>query len=220
MTFTESLSFFRSEMNDATEPYLWSDTDVLSYMDDAQKMFCRLTEGLEDARTASVTQLDLVPDTEWYDLSPLILKIRSSYRTDTGRPVLTGNLEHLEELGIRFDGRTGVLKALIQGESKNQIRAYPIPIETVTVQLSVFRLPLLPIDTESDLDASFEIDAQHHRHLLLWMKHLAYDKQDAETIDRTKSKEFEARFRAYCADARVEQGRARRVGRAVSYGGI
>lgn len=218
MNSTDLVDQFRSEMSDVVAPFLWSDVLVYGYVNDAQRMFCRLTNGLADSRTAAVTQLAIVPSTEWYDLHPAILKIRTATRGDTGREVTLVNPERAAQNGIRFDGRTSVLNSLVVGLEEHAVRAWPVPNETVTVNLSVFRLPLVAI-TDAGGQA-LEIDEQHHTHLLLWAKHLAYDKQDAETFDRRKSDDFAARFRAYCEGAKKEQDRARRVVGAVAYGGI
>lgn len=205
-------------MSDEASPYLWSDSLVYQYIDDAHKNFCRFTNGIADARTALVTQIAVVPATEWYDLHKSILKIRTATRQDTGVEVEMINPERIAAEGIRFDGRTGPLRVMVQGLEAHTVRAWPVPAETVIVNLTVFRLPLL--DITDDGDQEFEIDGQHHAHLLLWVKHLAYDKQDAETFDRRKSDEFAQRFQAYCADVKKEQDRARRVGMPVAYGGI
>jgi hypothetical protein len=82
---TELLELFRDEMADAVVPYLWSDTLVYGYIADAQRMFCRLTNGIADARTPSVTELAVVPGAEWLILSRAILKVRAATRRDTGR---------------------------------------------------------------------------------------------------------------------------------------
>lgn len=217
MTTEDLFDLFRSEMSDTVEPYLWSNNEVLSYIDDAQKMLCRLTEGIEDARTPDIVEIDVVPATEWYPLSPLVLKIRDAVRSDNGHSVTLINQERMRERCAYFDGRVGPLNMLVQGMDKHALRAWPVPNETVTVNLTVFRLPLLTVD---DFDVELEVDEQHHRHLLLWMKSLAYDKQDAETIDRTKSREFDAKFRGYCDAARREQERVRWTNQPVAYGGL
>lgn len=217
MKSDELLSAFREEMADETAPYLWSDPTIYRYMTDAQRMFCRLTEGIEDSTTPSVCQLSVAPATQWYSLSPLVLKVRKATRADTGRTIPVVVSEKAESEGIRFDGRAGVLQAFVAGLSKAKLRAWPVPTETLTVNLSVFRLPLASLTgTGQDL----EIDEQHHEHLLLWMKHRAYDKQDADTVDRVKSEDFKKRFQAYCYEAKKEQERARRTVGAVVYGGI
>lgn len=216
MNTTELRDLFRSEFSDAAAPYLIPDTSVYAYLDDAQNMFCRLTEGIEDSRTTAVTRLSVVPGTEWYALSPLILKVRKASRTDTGRAVAMVNAEKADALGIRFDGRSGVLDTLVAGLEKHAVRAWPIPNETVTVELATFRLPLAAITTSGQ---TLEIDIQHHQRLLLWVKHRAYGNQDTEIRDDKKALEYEQRFRAYCAQALTEQERARRVIGTVMYGG-
>lgn len=280
------LDMFREEMSDQEADYLWSDDAFFSYLTDAQQMFCRLTQGIEDASTPSITQFAITPMVSSYPISPLILKIRTCNRIDTGRELHVRNAERLVQEGIRLsaqpsagaranttayalgdtigvtanDGKLhlyrctlagitdtaqgvlypgvafevvmdgtamftdqnalmeqGPICGVVQGLTKGFVRTYPIPNETVVVQMSVFRLPLVDV-TEST--PALEIDAQHHMPLLFWVKHKAYDKQDAETFNRRKSDEFEARFRAYCATATAEQERARRTVGTVQYGGI
>lgn len=218
MNSTELLDLFRSEMADTEEPYLWSDSDVYGYIDDAQKMFCRLTDGLDDATTPEVVDLAVGEGDDWLATHKSILKFRSAYREDTGRPVEIVNYEDLPARGWRLDSTQGPVKALITGMEKHKVRVYPVSNEEVTVKLLVFRLPLESITDEGE--QSFEIDEQHHRHLLLWVKHLAYSKQDAETFDKTKAAEFEGKFVVYCGGAKNEQGRAAHKTRVVAYGGI
>ena len=285
---TELVDLFRDEMSDAVAPYLWGDTLVYGYIADAQRWFCRLTNGVSDARTAAVTQLAVVPGAEWLPLHKSILKVRGVTRRDTGRPVKVVNSERVGEYGIRFDGVAGPLAYLVQGQDAAALRVSPvagsadrlqavttgitalgatsvtlastaglyagqsvsgtgiaagttvasvtgavaalstattaeIPAATalnfdLTLNLSVFRMPLVAIT--DDGDQALEIDEQHHEHLLMWVKHRAYDKQDAETFDRRKSDDFEARFRSYCASVKKEQDRLRRDVGAVAYGGI
>jgi len=209
---TELRDLLRSEIDDAVAPYLVSDALVYAYINDAQKMFCRLTEGIEDATTYT---LAIASPTEWYALNPAILKLRRAVNTATGRSVDLVNAEKAEARGIAFDGRTGPLSTLVLGLEKGKARAWPKPNAAATVALEVFRLPV-----NTTIGGSFEIDEQHHLHLLLWVKHLAYGVQDSEVYDKRLSAELELGFRNYCAEARKEQERARRVVGTVIYGGI
>lgn len=193
------------------EPYLIPDSSVYRYLDDAQKMFCRLTEGIEDGRTHSIA---VAPGTEWYALSPAILKLRKAVDAATGRAVALVSTENTDALGIRFDGRAGELKALVTGIEKHALRAWPMPLVASTVKLDTFRLPR----TVEEGDA-LELDEQHHQPLLLWVKHRAYGNQDSEVRDDKKALEYEQRFRSYCAQAKSEQGRARHSAGTVMYGG-
>lgn len=216
-TSTDLLNWFRLDMDDLELPYLWSDAEVFEYATDAQRWFCRKTEGIADSRTVATCQLAIVPATEWYTMDPRILKLRAARRGDTGRPVPIINPEKLNLYDVRFDGNAGVLKALIVGLTDGAIRAYPVPSETVTINLEIFRLPLLPI---TGLLQALEIAEQHHRALVMWMRYRAYCKQDADTLDLKRAADYEQKFDAYCFKALAEQERARRAVGTTIYGGI
>lgn len=215
MDSTQLLETFRTEVFDNAEPYLWSDVEIYRYIDGAQKMFCRLTEGLEDARTASVTKLVLTPGQEWAELSPLILKIRSARRD--GRPLTIVPYEDTLEHGDHRHGVQGAPRALVLGETRGAVRVHPVPTEATTIDLAVFRLPLKNI---TDMGCQrLEVEDHHADGLLLWMKYMAYGKQDSEVFDPNRAAESELAFRTYCAKARQEQGRARHPTGATMYGG-
>lgn len=213
MDATELHNLFRAEVRDQVEPYLFASPSIYAYIDAAQVEFCRRTEGIEDARSFDVR---VVSGTEWYDLDPLILKVRRAYDKATGRPVDVVNLEQLTAKGIRLDGRSGPLKALIAGAEKNSLRAWPVPSEDMTVQLDVFRMPR-PVRGKGD---RLEIDSQHHMYLLDWAKHLAFDTRDSDIFDSQASATYRDKFLAYCARSRAEQVRARHSAGAVQYGGL
>jgi hypothetical protein len=217
MTASDLLDLFRAEMRDLETPYLWSSSLFYSYLNDAQNMFCRLTEGIADASTESITQIVVDENTTWVDTDPLILRFLAATRSDTGAEVEIINREDMSTRRWRFDSRTGPIQALVIGMEPHRARIYPNPNESVTLELRVFRLPFTPICDGGD---DLEIDEQHHRHLLMWTKALAYGVQDAETFDKTKKAAFELEFHDYCEAAKREQGRARYKTRAVAYGGI
>ena len=209
---TELLAVFRDEVSDTERPYVWSDEAVYSYIDEAQKMFCRNTYGIEDARGFTV---DIQTGVEWYEMSPAILKVRSATLSSNGNPIRVIASEQLRVNQIKFDGRVDLVSVLVTGLEKNMMRAWPVPSMPVTIELLTFRLPVrLAIGAEP------EIDEQHHRGLLLWAKHRAYDVQGSDTTNRTSSERYFTQWTEYCAKARSEQGRRVRPTGVVSYGGI
>ena len=212
MNTTELLGVFRQEVFDLELPYLWSDALVYSYIDDAQKQFCRDTNGILDSRSF---KLKVVPGTEWYKTDPKILKLRDAVDPATGNLVPIIAVEKMRDNHMRFDGTVAPLKALVAGLEENTLRAWPVPSVAATIELRTYRLP----ETVAAGD-DLEIAEQHHRHLLHWVKHLAYDVQDTETYDKGASEKYEMHHRAYCAKALVEQNRARRPVSTVTYGGI
>ena len=213
MNTTELLAVFREEVSDLAEPYLWSDALVYTYIDDAQKQFCRDTYGIADARSFKISVL--ADGTEWYKLDPRILKIRTATDSLTGREIPMIPVEKMAVQGLFFDGKQGPLRALITGLEKNVVRAYPKPNLASTVELRTFRL-----SDEIAAGDDFELDDQHVLPLLRWVKHKAYGKQDSEVFDKDASDRFLGDWKAYCFAAKNEQSRASHVAGAVIYGGL
>jgi hypothetical protein len=215
---TGLVDLFRIEIADATSPFLWSDLEAYGFADDAQKMFARLTGGIPDASSA-ITQLPFDIGQADIKLDTRILKVRDAYRVSDGSEISVINYENMTKEGVRFDGKTGPVRTVVIGADSKLAYFLPIPTIADTIQLLVDRLPLETL-TEDDEPQDLEIDEHHHRHLMLWMKSLAYMKQDAETFDKSKSTEFENKFRAYCAEAKAEKDRRKHKTRVVTYGGI
>lgn len=207
---------FRADVDDSVAPFLWSDDLIAAYADDAQKKFCRLTSGIADS-TSEVCSIDMEIGEPFADLDKRILEIRRIQRDSDGRPLDIWNLEDLDAKGVRLSSIPGPVRAVVLGLEEHKLRWLDVPLFDGTASLSVYRLPLRTITTTR---TALEIDEQHHRALLLWMKHLAYGRQDADTYNLNLSERYEADFIRYCAGAKTEQERARKKIRVVAYGGI
>jgi len=218
------LEKFRLEVFDTVEPFLWSDDEALEYMDDAHKMFCRLTDGIPDA-TSDLTIIDFLAGDEWLPIDERVLKIRKAYLASTNKPVGLINFEDLGSvthdtygypIPTFLDNSTGDVTQIVLGMEQDQVRLIKIPEVDDTMRLIIYRLPLTDITATGQ---AFEIHQRHHVHLLHWMKHRAYSKHDAETFNKGKADEFEMKFRNYCEQSRVEGETRRHKERTVSYGG-
>lgn len=211
------IAAFREDVDDNASPQLWSDAAIAEYGDDAQKMFCRLTNGISDS-TSDLCTIDVELGEAWADLDKRILKIRRAQRTSDSRQITILNVEDLDEKGVRLDSRQGRVTTMVIGMDENKVRWHAVPDSADTVTMTVFRLPLTTIVSTRKI--AIEIAEQHHRALLLWMKYLAYSRQDADTSNARLADRNEAAFRAYCKAAKAEQDRARSKVRIVQYGGI
>lgn len=216
MDSQELLGRFRVEMTDVEEPFLWADNAIIAYIDKAQKDFCRLTEGLEDG-VSPVTQIRVPAGEDLVKLSPQILKVRSVMLVD---PDDTSQFPYRRELRMGTPERTapfafasGEPHYIVPGYGPHTWRLSGKSRKDMLLQLVVFRLP----KTITDKGDSLEIDEHHHEHLLMGMAASAYGRPDPETVDLVKSREFDARFRAYCAQARQEQGRLRKPNGVTSF---
>jgi len=229
MTSDDLYALFRSDICDVELPYLWSDTEVWMYMNDAYRMFVRLTGGVPDA-TSSITQLDLVPGEATSVVSPLILRFRNAYLLSDGTELKIINEAEIPLKGDRDYGQVvtqrrsmlqGHVEYMITGMNRGAtggtVRWLRIPDKADTVQLSVQRLPLETVEPGFEFP---DIGEEHHEHLMLWMKSRAYGKQDAETFDRGRRDEYDQAFRAYCAAAKAEWNRYRSHNMTTAYGGI
>lgn len=216
MNAEELYTRLRVDLDDVALPYLWSSGELYSYLDSAQKTFCRLTQGIPDT-----IPLPLVTDSEWYPRDKRILKIRGATRLRDnimlGRPVrVIDYATQANECGY-FDSRSGPVSDLVDSQRKGFLRAYPIPNHGATIELSVFRLPNT---IEDGSDDELEVDEMHHLFLIDGAMMMAYRKHDADTLDKTKAAEAEARFRGYCAESKQQQERNEFQPGTVRYGGL
>lgn len=226
MDSTELYEHFRSDVVDTAKPYLWTEDEVWRYAKDAYRMFVRLTGGIADFTSAATEVLVTTGETT-SPLHPSILRIMSAQRRSDGAVV---DIINVTDLGTRresdygyykrllLDTTTGPVHSMVIGMQKDVARLLHIPTADDTIDLVIQRLPLVDIDRDGlPLD---EIDDIHHLHLMLWMKHLAYAKQDAETFDKGKSEDYRLQFENYCAQAIREKERYKHKTRIVGYGGL
>jgi hypothetical protein len=216
---------FRSDVADVATPYLWSDPDVLAYAADAYSMFVRLTGGIADYTSEACSVAMATGDAEVV-LDERILRVLQAFRHSDRYEVKVVNFTDVpvmrdNDYGMLrpyyVDNKPGPVRYLIIGKERNKGTVAQVPVEDDSLDLVIYRLPLVPVTSlSSTLD---EIQDIHHFHLLKWMRALAYQKQDAETFDRAKSTENELAFRNYCTEVKREWERYKYKPRAVAYGG-
>lgn len=224
----ELLTTFRCDTLDTEEPYLWSNAEVYQYINDAYFMFVRLTGGIADGSTAAVTTLTATQDTPTTALHPSIMRIRKATNvTDNNVRVNIINIQDVDELSdddynvlrsINQIDTPGSVRHMIIGEEDGYVRWVHVPDATVTIQLVVERLPLVRIEKQRQQFTG--VREEHHYHLLKWVRHLAYRKQDVDTFNLIKSDQEHDDFIAYCELAKREKGTRRHKVRTVAYGGI
>lgn len=227
MTLQELTDEFRRQAGDVSKPTLWSDDEILAYIVDAQDMWVRQTGGISDSTTTAVTDLPVGTNEPYTDHSPCILRIRSAKLLTAKRSLKIAQESdistlRIQDYGILYpsyldDTDTGEVIAMVLGIEKNAVRWFKVPAAEDICRLHVYRLPYPRI---VDTDGCLEIDEQHHRHLIMWMKHLAYSKEDAETYDKDLANANAVAFTLYCEKANQEEERQRYRPRQMQYGGI
>lgn len=213
MDSTGVIEHFRSQIVDQNRPYLWSDDEVIRYLDDAQLEFCRRTEGIGDTSTPEVVNVPITTGEILAKVHPSILTFRLALRASDG-----SKIEIINHTDVRsWTNTTGRVTRMIVGLENGVVRWGTTPQEDDEANLMVYRLPLEDI---TDFDQELEIEAKHHIHLVDWMRHLAYLKDDTEVFDKQASDRAEKLFSTYCDFVAAEQRRYKQKPRAVAYGGI
>ena len=227
MDSTALHNLFRSDVGDIEAPFFWSGPEIYSYMDTAQKLFCRLQGGIADS-SSSTAQIAVVAGQKFAVLSPLVLKIRRVSRLSDGHEVDVLNVENVGtvgagiddyglHMGLRLDDLQGSVRAIVTGMEEGKVRLIQVPEVDDTLELTVYRLPLADITGSSQ---ALEIAAVHHRYLLYGMKQFAYLKEDPETFDRAASDRNGQMFADYCAQSRADRERLEHKPRTIVYGGL
>lgn len=227
MTPNEVMVRWRADVVDTAQPYLWSEDDAWGYLNDAYVMFWRLVGGIPDFLTPLVCSVPITAGNAVGALHPSILRIMSASRASDGGEIKILNSTDLGALPLsdyglirelKLDDKQGPVRFGVIGMADDVIRWVNVPLENDTCKLIVYRKPLDRITIDSEEFG--ELNEDHHIHLLDWMKHLAYGKQDAETFDKGRADEFGGKFEAYCALVKSERERAKHKTRVVQYGGI
>ena len=217
---------FRADTCDLRKPYLWGDDEVFRCMNEAYCMFVRLTGGIADF-TSEATSAQIVSGESLASIHPSILRVMNAKRrSDNGEiriinspdlsKLVTSDYGHIKRLVS--DTSSGPVNYMLLGAQRGTVRWIQSPVEDDWCDMMIFRLPLNTIDdAEQEL---CDVEEHHHYYLLHWMKHLAYLKNDADTLNPSASADASSLFRNYCAEVRGENSRYEHKHREVAYGGL
>jgi len=197
--------------------HFWQDTNLIRYIDDAQKRFARLSLCIHDSTTPAVTQVTLVGDgaTDTYTLDPSVLHVISARHQDDSKDLVRMN--HNASVGANntftesydfslypVSGKPSMFTT-DEGFDPNtdhaiQMRFFGMPLDqsgdTETgkiVYLRTIRKPLLTLDL-SQLTTDFEIPSEYHLDMLEWAAYRALRNVDIDGEDRTKAEAHKKRF--------------------------
>jgi hypothetical protein len=215
MTGQELISALReSRLDDTAPPYLWSDTELLRFLNYAEVQACRRAHLLIDWTTANdsgtaatagtagqkpLCVLTIVGNTATYHLSPKILQVRrcqlKSMTYPLTGPVTFAELDAKVEAWWGTNGTVGTAGSggyptYFVNEPTNTITFVLAPSISDTAYLVVSRIPLIPFT----LQTSPEIEEKYHEGLCDWAAHLAFKKPDSDTLNLNLSRLYEDEF--------------------------
>ena len=179
---------------DTVEPFLFSDEDVIAWLNDAQEQAAIRARLLLEESNPDVCEIITTPGQHTYPLHPALYELASiRFKPDGAsdpeplrlvtREWLDQNYRHWRNDLVR------PVRYAIQGETT--LRMVPPPIVPGTLLLEGYRLPLEPLAIDTDEP---EIHKASHEKLIYWALHRAFSVVDSEMIDKDRAAMAEDEF--------------------------
>jgi len=172
--------------DDTEEPYLWSDSEVEVFLNEAEAEAATRSKLLVETTDPDLCYITTEPGTAFYTLSPKIIEIR---RVKSSTQVLTRtSFAQLDSLSDSWESESGDITSFVQ--TLRGIQFYKTPNSIQSINLTVVRLPV-PMTVDGP-----EIPSNFHVFLLDWALYLAYTKRDVDVVvgAETYAKRFEQTF--------------------------
>lgn len=247
MTFTadELKDRFRKDVDDVEggsggEDYLFSDDEVLEYMYEAQREFVRRARVLRKTSpfAPTVTEITITPPADPLNLAltdgwitphasiikPLRARLRSQVNPRNLELVTVEEMDGgywIDDYGTylrqNWESQTGPARFIITNMQEDQWRLVPIPVVADTLELTVLHMPTTDVTQGAELEVT---EREDQLTLMLYMKYLAFMKQDADIYDKELSDRFLNAFEKKADDRRREVRQTRFRHQGMRYGGI
>lgn len=196
MTLADFIAEFRVQRDDNAKPYLWSDAEILTYLNSAVDEVCERALLLEDRSTPACTQITLIAGQADYVLHAATIKVKRI--TYAGKTIPETSVEALDSDEPLWETRTGIPTQYVLTGTTG-LRLVPTPTTasvavTNKIYLTVYRTQLGLFSEDSDDGASPEVPAIYHLRMMNWIYRCALLKNDAETVNKIKAGEYQAIF--------------------------
>lgn len=213
----------RSDRTSGDSDYLWTDTTLYRYINEAQRRFARESLCLRDADNPEVTEVTLVAGQANYPLHTSIIAVLSAkMRTRDEDLVRASHIALNGHRRLDTAGFDASASSTATGEptvytcndhfaqddfgstSRVVMRVHPIPTSAQAgekIDLRVIRLPVEEINAVN-ANAHPEIPEQHHIEMLDWAAYLALRIVDIDAGAPDRAKEFKNTFAENVALAR------------------
>ena len=189
MELRELITIVRNELDDATQPYLWSDQELIEYFADGENEAARRARLLIDSSTAAICTITVIAGTAEYPLDSRVLFIRRALLD--GDKIHRASYRDLDANISKWQTQQGVISHFVTDLNTNKLRVYPIPLVAGTLNMTVVRLPLADMNAPDDEP---ELKLHYQRSLRFWAMYRAYMKQDTETFNKGRAEDALALF--------------------------
>ena len=141
MNVAEFIAAFRADLVDNDTPPLWSDADIVRYLNDAIQEANERAFLTEDRATPAVCSITLTAGVSTYNLHPSVIRIKRL--TYLGRPMVETSVEAMDCESSNWESRSGEPRRYIfeqaSGVNPAKVRLWPTPTSAGTLALTVNR---------------------------------------------------------------------------------
>lgn len=194
MTLADLIDAYRDESRDTATPPLMSDERLTRLANEGQNEACRRASLIVDS-TSDFCLLSVSSGDPMAELDPRILNITRARYLPIAYPLYDARTIDMDNEVPGWEDHAGTPTRYITDYQTGFLRMYPKPVADGSVSISVTRLPLSDMASDSDEP---EIRKEAHPALVQWMLHRAYAYQDTDLVDMKKSStalaEFEREF--------------------------
>lgn len=177
MNVGQLISQFRTTMADTQQPYLWSDVEILAYLNEAEREAVRRSRSIVDSSTPDICRIQAQAGIQSYDLDPRIIYIRRVRTSAHSDPVCPIHFNRADELDDRWESAEGRVENYVTGTESGKLVLMRIPKVDQEIRLTVVREPLAEMASSSDEP---ELPVRYHMQLLEYVYYRAYMKHDVE----------------------------------------
>lgn len=197
MQLSDLISRFRTLANDKVEPYFIDDASVTDWLNDAVSEACIRGRLLHESQNDDVCRIDVIAGTTNYALHDSLYELsRVWFEPNNGTCGTVLALMSPESLDRTYyenwKTMSGFPQFIVQDDTG--VRLVPTPDVGGELQLEGYRVPLSPMENDTDVP---EINSIHHVHLIQWVLYQAFKVPDAEFFDPNRSALAEQEFTEY-----------------------
>jgi hypothetical protein len=172
----------------------WDNEELAGYINAAERETALRTQNLIESESVAVCRIAVTAGTDMYKLHPKLLFIQRAKLDNELHPLSEISWRDAEGTRGDWDTYTARSEYYIRDLQKGKIRLYPTPIADGTLRFIATRLPLSDMELDSWEADEPELDEQYHEKMLSWAFHLAYQKDEPNTLDPDKVLYYSQKF--------------------------
>jgi hypothetical protein len=196
-----------SVLRDTAPPFLWSDTEIILYLNEAERLFARRTHCLSDS-TSDLTTFNTVVGTADYTLDPRIVFVSEiGVVLDPGETYQSYHALRDNTRGQQFvTFSAGRPLCYTAQASSGTIRFVPVPDAIYKIIMTVARKPLNILERGADTP---EINEDYHLALCDYVAYRALSNNDVDGTNQAAGQSFLDRWNTTIRDAKRDLARTR-----------